>query len=145
MWFLIKPIQTTVNESTTSIFFRSLVAKYEKSTKYDGIPVWLYTASLGDMSKNAEEKCYCPSNDTCLKKGLMDLFKCGGFPIYVSLPHFYDSDESYLSRVEGLQPSKDLHGIEIYFEHVSMSNIVQFIIFIQIHFPKQHMRTYRLI
>lgn len=106
-------------ESFSPDLCRSLVARYEKNTKYDGIPVWLYSASLGDMSKNADEKCFCPTNETCLKKGMMDLFKCIGVPIYVSLPHFYDSDESYLRAVEGLHPSKTLHGIEIYFEHMT--------------------------
>ncbi|KAL3265255.1 hypothetical protein HHI36_009469 [Cryptolaemus montrouzieri] len=71
------------------------------------------------MSKNADEKCFCPTNDTCLKKGLMDLFKCIGVPIYVSLPHFYDSDESYLRTVKGLNPNKEKHSIEILFEHMT--------------------------
>ncbi|KAK9875891.1 hypothetical protein WA026_009678 [Henosepilachna vigintioctopunctata] len=98
---------------------RSLVAKFEKSSEYNGIPIWVYTASLGDMSKNANEKCFCPTNDTCLKKGLMDLFKCVGVPLYVSLPHFYDSDITYLQGVLGLNPKKEKHGIEILFEHMT--------------------------
>jgi hypothetical protein len=97
---------------------RSLVAVYSGDTKYDGIPVRIYTATLGDMSKNADEKCYCPTPETCLKKGLMDLFKCAGVPIYVSLPHFYESDESYVHGVKGLNPNKKDHGIQILFESV---------------------------
>ncbi|XP_044254441.1 sensory neuron membrane protein 1 [Tribolium madens] len=95
---------------------RSLVAVYSGDTKYDGIPVRIYTATLGDMSKNADEKCYCPTPDTCLKKGIMDLFKCAGVPVYVSLPHFYESDESYVKGVVGLNPNKEDHGIQILFE-----------------------------
>ncbi|XP_044748496.1 sensory neuron membrane protein 1-like isoform X2 [Coccinella septempunctata] len=106
-------------ESFSSDLCRSLVAKYEDAMKYDGIPVWRYTASLGDMSKNADEKCFCPTNQTCLKKGMMDLFKCIGVPIYVSLPHFYDCDESYLGEVDGLHPSMEHHSIQIYFEHMT--------------------------
>ncbi|KAJ3631491.1 hypothetical protein MTP99_012614 [Tenebrio molitor] len=98
---------------------RSLVAVYSGDTKYDGIPVRIYTATLGDMSKNADEKCYCPTPETCLKKGLMDLFKCAGVPIYVSLPHFYESDESYVHGVKGLNPNKKDHGIQILFESIT--------------------------
>ncbi|KAJ8948285.1 hypothetical protein NQ318_020772 [Aromia moschata] len=85
---------------------RSLAAFYVKKTKYDGIPVREYSADLGDMSKNADEKCYCPTPETCLKKGVMDLYKCTGIPIYASLPHFYNSDKSYLRGVKGLTPEK---------------------------------------
>jgi hypothetical protein len=77
------------------------------------------------MSKNADEKCYCPTPETCLKKGLMDLFKCAGVPIYVSLPHFYESDESYVHGVKGLSPNKKDHGIQILFESVR-STLVSF-------------------
>ncbi|KAJ3662444.1 hypothetical protein Zmor_006794 [Zophobas morio] len=98
---------------------RSLVAVYSGDTKYDGIPVRIYTATLGDMSKNPDEKCYCPTPETCLKKGMMDLFKCVGVPIYVSLPHFYESDESYLRGIKGLNPNKKEHGIQILFESMT--------------------------
>lgn len=77
------------------------------------------------MSQNADEKCFCPTPETCLKKGLMDLFKCIGVPMYASLPHFYESDESYLKGVKGLKPNEANHGIEIYFERVR--NLISFI------------------
>nr|QDD67778.1 sensory neuron membrane protein [Galeruca daurica] len=98
---------------------RSLKAFWVRKTKYDGIPVNEYTASLGDMSKNENEKCYCYTPETCLKKGLMDLYKCAGVPIYVSMPHFYDSDESYVKGVKGLQPNKTQHQISILFEQLT--------------------------
>ncbi|XP_050507504.1 sensory neuron membrane protein 1-like [Diabrotica virgifera virgifera] len=98
---------------------RSLKAFWVKKTKYDGIPVNEYTASLGDSSKNEAEKCYCYTPDTCLKKGLMDLYKCAGVPIYVSMPHFYDSDESYVKGVKGLNPNKKEHEISILFEQMT--------------------------
>nr|AUF73093.1 sensory neuron membrane protein [Anoplophora chinensis] len=95
---------------------RSLVAEFQQKTKYDGIPVRKYSATLGDMSKNEDEKCYCPTPETCLKKGIMDLYKCIGVPIYVSLPHFYETHESYLKGVKGLRPDKSKHEIIILFE-----------------------------
>ncbi|XP_060531540.1 uncharacterized protein LOC132705124 [Cylas formicarius] len=102
---------------------RSLGAVYEKKAKYEGIPVSAYYASLGDQSKNADERCFCTTPETCMKKGLMDLFKCSGVPIYASLPHFYDSHDSYLKGVKGLQPNKEKHGIRILFESTTGSPV----------------------
>ncbi|XP_050300460.1 sensory neuron membrane protein 1-like isoform X2 [Anthonomus grandis grandis] len=102
---------------------RSLRATFQKHDRYDDIPVGVYSASLGDQSKNLEEKCFCTTPDTCLKKGLMDLYKCVKIPLYASLPHFYDSHESYLKGVKGLQPDEKKHGIKIMFEATSGSPV----------------------
>lgn len=98
--------------------YRSLGAYYVKDSRYDGIPVREYTATLGDMTNNEHEKCYCYTPETCLKRGMMDLYKCTGVPIYASLPHFYDCDKSYLKLVDGLIPNKTKHSITILFEGV---------------------------
>ncbi|CAG9762361.1 unnamed protein product [Ceutorhynchus assimilis] len=100
---------------------RSLPAVFEKKTKYDQIPVGSFTASLGDASKNPDEKCFCTNPDTCLKKGLMDLYKCTKIPLYASLPHFYDSDASYVNGVRGLKPVAEKHEIRILFETMTGS------------------------
>lgn len=73
---------------------------------------------LIDPSKNTGEKCFCPTPETCLKKGLMDLTKCGT-PVVASLPHFYKTDPSVLESVRGLHPREEDHGISILFETVS--------------------------
>lgn len=72
------------------------------------------------MSKNQEEKCFCDTPETCMKKGMMDLFRCKGVPIYASLPHFYDCDKGYLDLVDGLTPNKTKHNIKILFEWVRL-------------------------
>ncbi|CAG9861578.1 unnamed protein product [Phyllotreta striolata] len=100
---------------------RSLTPFWVKRTVYDGIPVNKFTASLGDMSTNPEEKCYCYTNTTCLKKGIMDLYKCNSVPIYASLPHFYDADKSYVEGVRGLKPNQKDHEISILFEQMTGS------------------------
>lgn len=65
-----------------------------------------YTIDLGDQSQNPLEKCFCEAPDKCLKKGVMDLYKCVGIPIIASLPHLYLTDPSYTSTVSGLRPTK---------------------------------------
>ncbi|XP_066245542.1 sensory neuron membrane protein 1-like [Euwallacea similis] len=102
---------------------RALVAKYQKRTKYDGIPVSQYSATLGDPLRNPEEKCFCTTPQTCLKKGLIDLYKCVQVPIYASQPHFYDTDQSYLKGVKGLAPETEKHAIKILFEPLTGSPV----------------------
>lgn len=102
----------------TKFMFRSLGAYYTGETVYNNIPVDIYKADLGDQTNNKEDKCFCTTPETCMKKGLMDLTRCVGAPIMVSLPHFYLADESYLNSVRGLHPNEKEHGIQILFEPV---------------------------
>lgn len=95
---------------------RSMGAKYQRPSSYKGIKTNYYTANLGDMSKNPEEKCFCPTPTTCHKKGIFDITKCTGAPIWLSLPHFYETDPFYLSQVEGLSPDMQKHQIFVEFE-----------------------------
>lgn len=37
-----------------------------------------------------------------------------GAPVYISNPHFYQSDPKFIAEVEGLNPQKELH--ETYFK-----------------------------
>jgi hypothetical protein len=41
-----------------------------------------------------------------------------GYPIVVSLPHFYLADEEYLDGVVGLNPTQELHEVTMLFEPV---------------------------
>lgn len=50
----------------------------------------------------------------------MDLMKCMGAPMYVSLPHFLDCDPKITDAVKGLSPDVNEHEIAIDFEPVSI-------------------------
>jgi hypothetical protein len=41
-----------------------------------------------------------------------------GYPIVVSLPHFYLADDEYLDGVVGLNPTQEKHEITLLFEPV---------------------------
>lgn len=41
-------------------------------------------------------------------------------PMFISHPHFYNADPSLLNAVEGLQPSKDKHGLFLDIHPVSL-------------------------
>ncbi|XP_043284448.1 sensory neuron membrane protein 1 isoform X2 [Venturia canescens] len=123
---------------------RSMGARWDGTyTEVGGIKANHYTLSFGDMSTDPELKCFCPTEDTCLKKGLYDLFPCVNAPIVASLPHLYDVDEMYLQQVDGLRPTKEEHQISIDFEPItgtpmSAAKRLQFNMFI---FPIDKVKT----
>jgi hypothetical protein len=41
-----------------------------------------------------------------------------GYPIVVSLPHFYLADDEYLDGVVGLNPTQEKHEVTLLFEPV---------------------------
>lgn len=73
-----------------------------------------------DLSSPANTKqCFCRAEDECPPKGTIDLYKCAGTPMFMSMPHFYMGDEKLLNNIEsGLNPDKEKHGIYLMFEGV---------------------------
>ncbi|KAH1028811.1 sensory neuron membrane protein 1 isoform X1 [Dendroctonus ponderosae] len=105
------------DEMSKHLFWsRSVNLRYINDTVLKKIPVRIYETDLGDQMTDENEKCYCRSADSCLKKGVFDLSKCMGVPIYATLPHFLRTDPSYINLVDGLAPSELLHAIRVYFE-----------------------------
>jgi len=88
---------------------------FERNHTIKGIPTYKYSAGK-EMFDNGtllkENKCYCKGN--CRPSGVIDMSGCRmGLPIYISLPHFYNGDPSYVDAIDGLKPEKDVH--EFYF------------------------------
>ncbi|XP_011499318.1 PREDICTED: sensory neuron membrane protein 1 [Ceratosolen solmsi marchali] len=90
---------------------RSLSTTFSEKVHNSGMILNRYTAFLGDPNTIPSQRCYCQAPDKCLKKGVMDLYKCAGIPLVASHPHFYLGDKDYLDMVDGLNPSKEEHGI----------------------------------
>jgi scavenger receptor class B protein 1 len=54
-------------------------------------------------------KCYCEGVD-CQPSGALNISLCKfGAPAFISLPHFYLADESYLYNISGMNPNKKDH------------------------------------
>lgn len=87
-----------------------------EDTTYKGVNCRKHVATLGDQDHNQEDKCYC--SKICMKKGVFDLSNCMGAPIYATLPHFLEADETFLKQVDGLNPVEEKHIIRISFEYV---------------------------
>ncbi|XP_074041317.1 sensory neuron membrane protein 1 [Leptinotarsa decemlineata] len=103
---------------------RNVHADYVEDMVTKGVNTRRYEATLGDMQSNEEDKCYCPTPKTCLRKGVFDLSKCMGVPIYATLPHFLEADEIYLKQVQGLKPSAEEHIIYLLLEPLTGTPII---------------------
>nr|QEI46778.1 sensory neuron membrane protein 1 [Galleria mellonella] len=103
---------------------RSFKPWYVKKTSYKSIPTNHYTANIGDLANDPELNCFCKAPDNCPPKGLMDMTKCIGAPMYASMPHFLDSDPELLKNVVGLHPNAEAHSIAIDFESISGTPMV---------------------
>lgn len=83
-------------------------------------------------TKYPEKRCFCSKSqligttdittnvEECVPSGVRSISKCRfGAPAFVSFPHFYKADPSYLSNIKGLNPSQNLHEFSISVEPVS--------------------------
>lgn len=65
-------------------------------------------------------KCYCSANEKLcpdLQPGLFNASSCKfGSPVFISFPHFYLADKSYLNKITGLKPNRSLHEFNIALE-----------------------------
>jgi len=73
-------------------------------------------------TKYPEKRCFCAKSpligttdvkqgvEECVPSGVRGISKCRfGAPVFVSFPHFYKADPSYLLDVDGLSPNQSLH------------------------------------
>ena len=83
-------------------------------------------------TKYPEKRCFCSKSqligttdistsvEECAPSGVRSISKCRfGAPAFVSFPHFYKADPSYLLNISGLDPRQDLHEFYIAVEPVS--------------------------
>ena len=64
--------------------------------------------------KNPDNECHCLKKGgfKCFKSGVMNMEPCkreAQAPLALSMPHFYQADESFQNTVHGLKPEKSKH------------------------------------
>ncbi|XP_045774231.1 indole-3-acetaldehyde oxidase-like [Maniola jurtina] len=111
-------------ESYSGDLCRTFRPWYQKKTSYKGIKTNRYIANIGDLANDPDLQCFCGDPDKCPPKGLMDLTKCLGVPMYASMPHFYDSDPELAKNIKGLSPDRNEHEIVIDFEPITGTPMV---------------------
>jgi scavenger receptor class B, member 1 len=111
---------------------------------FKGVEVYWFTPSeysIHDDLENPDTSCYCDSLEKCYKKGIGNVSPCyhgalffqmryilnfiflpyfSGYPLSVSQPHFYASDESLRDQFVGLNPQKEKHQTKIAIQPVSL-------------------------
>jgi len=102
---------------------RTLTLKHSGTYKKHGITGWKWVGDdkiMDSGKKYPETECWCTAEkDDCsvLKPGVFNVSDCRfGAPAFVSYPHFYLADESYLKPVSGLSPDKNKHEMYIALE-----------------------------
>lgn len=77
---------------------------------------WLFPNTGNDVNGKS---CFCRDVDECPPKGTIDLFRCNGSPMFISLPHFYLADPKLVKNIRsGLTPYEKSHESFILFELV---------------------------
>lgn len=104
---------------------RTLTLVKSGTGSFQGISGNVFTSSK-DMFDNGtnvpSRKCYC-INSECQPSGTLNISTCRyGAPAFISLPHFYLSDESYRSAVSGMKPNKDAHEFRILIDQVKKNH-----------------------
>jgi hypothetical protein len=125
------PVQTKQDQLEMFIpdFCRSLKLDYLEEAAILGIPAYRYEAShaLTDNG-SVEPQNLCNCGGECLPSGVFNISACRyGIPAFISRPHFYRGDPSYLRRLRGLQPDPDRHRFDITVEPVSSPHKVSVI------------------
>lgn len=65
--------------------------------------------AYGNSKNNEENECFDDYLYTP-EKGIQNISPCHyGAPVFLSNPHFYETDEIYLNSVEGLTPNTTIH------------------------------------
>lgn len=89
---------------------RSLPYEYHSDKKIHGIKGNRYNLGLRALDNGTlykENKCYYKED---MPSGVINMTDCAfDQPFYISFPHFYLADSSYVDAVEGLSPQKELH------------------------------------
>lgn len=90
---------------------RPLDLYYTEDINVDGLNLYKYSAterSVDNGTKYPETDCY--SIGEKVPSGAMNVSACRyGAPVFISFPHFYNADPSYLEYVDGMHAEKEIH------------------------------------
>lgn len=96
----------------------SLSAAYENTTVYEGLTGVRYISDdtiFDNGTKVPSRRCYCDGD--CIPSGALNISSCKwGAPAFLSLPHFYLADPSYIENIDGMKPNKEKHELSIAIE-----------------------------
>lgn len=119
---------------------RSIPYEYEQDDEVQELIGHRYVAESRALDNGTiydENKCF--ATDELMPSGVMNVSICNyGQPVFMSFPHFFGADASYLNAVEGLTPEKDKHQSYFTLEPVNISsNFIKPDLIIEFNFLRQ--------
>ena len=112
--------QIPVNQATMPVFisdiYRSCELQYQSTVNdFYSLPLRRYVLDNGDMESAAN----VPSQSDYYQfgvRGLENMSKVAGFPLFASKPHFLDGDISLIENIDGVTPERNLHETFVDYE-----------------------------
>ncbi|XP_062992053.1 lysosome membrane protein 2 isoform X2 [Elgaria multicarinata webbii] len=96
-----------------SDFCRSLYLTFDSYVTTQGISAYRFVIPMkifANASVNPDNAGFCVPSGNCPGAGLLNVSACKeGAPIFLSPPHFYQSDEKYVKAIDGMHPNKKDH------------------------------------
>ncbi|KAH0569073.1 protein croquemort-like isoform X2 [Cotesia glomerata] len=114
---------TVAENSSVNIFAPDVCTllnlNFSKEEDHEGLIGKKYVSTstmLDNGTKVPSRACYCQDVE-CQPSGTLNVSSCKfGAPAFISLPHFYLADPSYLDAVDGLSPSRNKHEFSMLVE-----------------------------
>jgi len=108
----------------TNDICRSIYAQYEQDVTVKGLQALKFVppdSVFANETENPDNACFCvPDTGHCLGAGVLNISKCQfGAPVVSSSPHLFQADPKYLARLQGLNPSKELHQTYLHIEPIT--------------------------
>ena len=99
-----------------SDIYRSCELQYQSTVNdFYSLPLRRYVLDNGDMESAAN----VPSQSDYYQfgvRGLENMSKVAGFPLFASKPHFLDGDISLIENIDGVTPERNLHETFVDYE-----------------------------
>ncbi|XP_041674770.1 protein peste [Drosophila eugracilis] len=91
---------------------RAIPLDYTETVTVHGVTAYRFSGTqhaVDNGTLHPDTKCYCVGGK-CMPIGVINIGPCAfNASVYMSFPHFYMADPSYLEAIEGLQPEREKH------------------------------------
>ncbi|XP_043065297.1 LOW QUALITY PROTEIN: protein peste [Drosophila ficusphila] len=91
---------------------RAIPLDYTETVTVHGVTAYKFSGTEHAVDNGTlypETSCYCVGGK-CKPAGVINIGPCTfNSSVYMSFPHFYKADPSYLADIEGLQPEREKH------------------------------------
>lgn len=91
---------------------RAIPLDYVETVTVHGVTAYKFSGTRHAVDNGTlypDTRCYCVGGK-CMPSGVINIGPCSfNASVYMSFPHFYMADPSYLEAIEGLRPEREKH------------------------------------